>query len=135
MKKIKRRNINQTFKRLRMSFYYAGNGIRYVYKTQQNMRIHLTIGLIAVILGFVFQISVPEWLALAIVIGFVLILEVINTAVETLVDLYTNEYNELAKISKDTAAAAVLLMAMVSIVVGVIIFLPKIIAAISHLIG
>ena len=82
-------------------------------------------GTLAVILGFYFKISVPEWLSLVIVIGFVLILEVVNTAVETLVDLYTEEFNALAKASKDTAAGAVLLMAIVSVVVGVIIFGPR----------
>ena len=82
-------------------------------------------GTLAVILGFYFKISVPEWLSLVIVIGFVLILEVVNTAVETLVDLYTEEFNDLAKASKDTAAGAVLLMAIVSVVVGVIIFGPR----------
>ncbi|MDO4289091.1 MAG: diacylglycerol kinase family protein [Eubacterium sp.] len=118
-------------RRLTSSFKYAFEGIAYVLKTQPNMKIHAVIGLLAVIAGFCFKISAYEWLALVIVIGFVMILEVVNTAVETLVDLYTEEYHHLAKVSKDTAAGAVLLMAMVSVVVGLIIFLPKIWALIQ----
>ena len=101
-------------RRLTSSFGYAFEGIKYVLKTQPNMKIHSV------------KLSEAEWLAIVIVIGFVLILEVVNTAVETLVDLYTEEYHHLAKVSKDTAAGAVLLMAIVSVVVGLIIFLPKI---------
>lgn len=119
--------------RLLRSFSYAAQGIRYVLKTQPNMRIHVTIGSLAVIAGFFFHITVPEWLAMVIVIGFVMILEVVNTAVETLVDLYTDEFNQLAKISKDTAAGAVMLMAIVSVVVGLIIFLPRVISLIQAL--
>ncbi len=118
-------------RRLTSSFKYAFEGICYVLKTQPNMKIHFTIGILAVIAGFIFKISAYEWLAMVIVIGFVLILEVVNTAVETLVDLYTEEYHHLAKISKDTAAGAVLLMAIVSVVVGLIIFLPKVWALIQ----
>lgn len=113
-------------RRLRRSFHYAFEGVFYVLRTQPNMKIHAVMGTLAVLMGFFFHVSEGEWLALVIVIGFVMILEVVNTAIEALVDLYTEEYHELAKASKDTAAGAVLLMAMVSVVVGAIIFLPKI---------
>lgn len=121
-------------RRLTSSFGYAFEGIKYVLKTQPNMKIHSVIGLFAILAGFFFKLSEAEWLAIVIVIGFVLILEVVNTAVETLVDLYTEEYHHLAKVSKDTAAGAVLLMAIVSVVVGLIIFLPKICDMIAPLI-
>lgn len=114
------------FRRLTRSFKYAFSGIKYVLRTQPNMKVHSFAGIIAVMGGFFFNISESEWLALVIVIGFVMILEVVNTAVETLVDLYTEEFHHLAKISKDTAAGAVMLMAIVSVIVGLIIFLPKI---------
>lgn len=113
-------------RRLRSSFRFAIEGVAYVIRTQPNMKIHLVMGTLAVLLGFYFQISEPEWLALILVIGFVLILEVVNTAVETLVDLYTEEYHHLAKASKDTAAGAVFLMACVSVIVGLIIFGPRV---------
>lgn len=90
------------------------------------MRIHFGVGVIAVACGFIFNIAEWEWLALVIVIGFVFILEILNTAIETLVDLYTEEYHHLAKVAKDTAAGAVMVSAIMSVCVGLIIFLPKI---------
>lgn len=112
--------------RLRKSFHYAFEGVSYVIRTQPNMKIHCIAAAIAVFLGFFFHLSEAEWLAVVLVIGFVMILEVINTAIETLVDLYTEDFHVLAKISKDTAAGAVLLMAILSVVVGCIVYLPKI---------
>jgi len=91
------------------------------------MRIHGYIAIAAILAGFLLKISASDWLALVIVISFVFILELINTSIETLVDLYTTEYHHLAKIAKDTAAGAVLVAAAVSVCVGLIIFLPKII--------
>jgi len=90
------------------------------------MRIHLGVGMMAIAAGIVFKITAYEWLAIVIVISFVMILEILNTAIETLVDLYTEEYHHLAKVAKDTAAGAVLVAAIMSVCVGLIIFLPKI---------
>lgn len=118
MKRIKRK--------LRKSFFFAIQGISYTIRTQPNMRTHLGLALVAVAAGFAFHISAEEWLALVIVIAFIFILEILNTAIETLVDLYTEEYHHLAKVAKDTAAGAVMVAAIMSICVGLIIFLPKI---------
>ncbi len=116
-----------TKRKLRKSFFFAIQGISYTLRSQPNMRIHLWLALLAVLAGFVFHIAAEEWLALIIVISFVFILEILNTAIETLVDLYTEEYHHLAKIAKDTAAGAVMVAAIMSIMVGLVIFLPKII--------
>lgn len=121
------------FKRLLKSFKYAFQGVSYVLKTQPNMKIHFIIGTIAVILGFLLHISIAEWLSLVLVIGFVIILEFINTAIESLVDLYSEDFSYLARISKDVGAATVLVMAIISVIVGLIIFLPKLIILISNL--
>lgn len=91
------------------------------------MRTHFGVGILAVIAGIIFRITSAEWLALVIVISFVFILEILNTAIETLVDLYTEEYHHLAKVAKDTAAGAVMVAAIMSVCVGLIIFLPRII--------
>lgn len=91
------------------------------------MRIHLGVGTIAIAAGIAFRIASYEWLALVIVIFFVFILEILNTAIETLVDLYTEDYHHLAKVAKDTAAGAVMVAAIMSVCVGLIIFLPKIV--------
>lgn len=114
-------------RKLKKSFSFAIEGIKYTLKTQPNMRIHVIVAIVAILAGFFFKISYNEWLALVIVISFVFMLEIINTAIETLVDLYTEEYHELAKIAKDTAAGAVMVAAIMSVCVGLIIFLPKII--------
>lgn len=114
-------------RKLRKSFSFAIAGIKYTLITQPNMRIHVGIAFIAVMAGVAFQIPSSEWLALVIVISFVFMLEILNTAIETLVDLYTEEYHHLAKIAKDTAAGAVMVAAIMSVCVGLIIFLPKII--------
>ncbi len=112
--------------RLKKSFKYAFQGVGYCLSTQPNMRIHFIIGFIAILMGFFFHISQGEWLALVLVIGFVIILEFINTAIESLVDLYSSDFSFLARVSKDVGAATVLVMAIVSVIVGLIIFLPKI---------
>ncbi len=112
--------------RLERSFKYAFQGLWYVIKTQPNMKIHLIAGTAAVVLGFLLKISGPEWLSIILVIGFVLILEVINTAIETLVDLYTEDFSFLAGVSKDLGATAVLIMAITSVIIGCVVFLPKI---------
>ncbi|MGI6109088.1 MAG: diacylglycerol kinase family protein [Eubacteriaceae bacterium] len=121
--------------RLKKSFGYAFQGLWYVVKTQPNMKIHLIMGTIAVLLGFFFHISRSEWLAVILVIGFVITLEVINTAIETLVDLYTEDFSFLAGVSKDLGATTVLIMAITSVVVGCVVFLPKIWAMCVTLFG
>ncbi|MBC3889819.1 diacylglycerol kinase [Acetobacterium paludosum] len=114
-------------RKLTKSFSYAIDGIKYTIKSQPNMRIHLGVGTIAIAAGIAFRIASYEWLALVIVIFFVFILEILNTAIETLVDLYTEDYHHLAKVAKDTAAGAVMVAAIMSVCVGLIIFLPKIV--------
>lgn len=116
------------FTRLRKSFKFAFQGFIYVWKTQPNMKIHTIAAALAIIMGFVFHISAAEWLSIILVIGLVIMLEVINTAIETLVDLYTEDFSFLAGISKDLGATTVLIMAITSIVVGLVVFLPKILA-------
>lgn len=116
------------FARLRKSFKFAFQGFIYVWKTQPNMKIHTIVAMLAVIMGFIFHISAAEWLSVILVIGLVIMLEVINTAIETLVDLYTEDFSFLAGISKDLGATTVLIMAITSIVVGLVVFLPKILA-------
>ena len=108
------------------SFYAAWQGVVYVVKTQRNMRIHLVVALLVIFGGYFFEVSINEWLVLILIIAVVLIAESINTAVEATMDLLTEEYHPLAKIAKDTAAGAVLLAALSSVVIGIIIFYGKV---------
>ena len=98
------------------------NGIKYVFASQRNILIQFIVGTIAVIIGIFFKISVIEWCILCLTMSLVFFAEFINTAIETTVDLITEEYNEKAKIAKDVSAAAVLIFAINSIIVGFFIF-------------
>ncbi|WP_254871212.1 diacylglycerol kinase family protein [Bacillus sp. Marseille-Q1617] len=112
--------------RLRKSFGYAWQGIRFVWSSEQNFRIHAAAGFIAAALGVLLSISVFEWIVLILLISGMMALETMNTAIEKAVDLVSPDDHPLAKASKDAAAAAVLLFAIGSFIIGCIIFIPKI---------
>ncbi|MGN7425708.1 diacylglycerol kinase family protein [Cytobacillus praedii] len=101
-------------------------GIRSVIMNERNMKIHLGISLIVILIGLWLSLSMLEWLFIILAIGGMLSLEMINTALERAVDLVTDQYHPLAKDAKDIAAGAVLLYAIMSVIIGVIIFVPKI---------
>ena len=113
-------------KKLRNSFKYAFEGIGEAWKTEQNLKIHFVIMALVIIAGFMFKISAMEWIVCLLLFAIVISLELINTAIETTVDIAMPEINEKAKYAKDIAAGAVLFSAMISVIVGLIIFLPKI---------
>jgi diacylglycerol kinase len=113
------------------SFGYAFAGLRYLLWTQRNARIHMALGLLAVTAGFFFRIGHDEWLALVLTITLVLTTEGCNTALEAAVDLASPELHPLAKIAKDVSAGAVLLAAIASVIVGLIIFLPRLWALVA----
>ena len=108
------------------SFKFAFQGIGHFVKSEPNVIIHLIAAIFAVILGLFFGINNTEWCLVIFAIGIVLSAEAFNTALEYLTDLVSPDYNELAGKTKDVAAAAVLLTAIAAALVGVIIFLPKI---------
>ncbi|BCB04865.1 diacylglycerol kinase [Bacillus sp. KH172YL63] len=113
------------FPRFFKSFGYAAQGIRSVWKTEQNFRIHSFVGAAVFMTAFLLSVSVLEWAILIILVFMVLALETMNTAIEKAVDLTSEEYHPLAKAAKDLASAAVLLFAVCTALVGAIIFLPK----------
>lgn len=107
------------------SFNNAIDGIIYTVRTQRNMKIHMSITLIVLLLCLCFDISKIEFLILAITITMVIAAELLNTSIEAVVDMKTNHYHPLAKVSKNVAAGAVLLTAINAVVVGYIIFGDK----------
>ena len=109
------------------AFQNALNGIGYTCKTQRNIKIQILFALSAIVLGIVLKITSVEWMILILTIFLVFITELLNTAIETVVDLYTTEYNEKAKIAKDVSAGAVTLMAICSVVIGIFLFGARII--------
>jgi diacylglycerol kinase (ATP) len=108
------------------SFEHAGNGIRVFLKTTHNAWVHISIAVVAIFLGFVFNISQTEWMFLVLSIGLVLTAEAFNTALEFDIDLTSPEYHEFAKYTKDVAAGAVLISSVTAVIIGLIIFIPKI---------
>jgi diacylglycerol kinase len=109
-------------KRFIKSFKYAFQGIRWSVTEQPNLKILLFIAVVVVSAGFYFRITDVEWCVVLLCIGLVIGLEMMNSAIESLVDLITKEQLPLAGRIKDMAAGAVLLVAMIAVVIGVIIF-------------
>lgn len=107
------------------SFYYAFRGIITAIKEERNMKIHVSIATLVVILGLLFTLSKIEWFSIIIIISLVISAEIFNTAIETVVNLVSPKYNELAKKAKDLSAGAVLVLAICSVIIGLIIFMPK----------
>ena len=109
------------------SFKYAFSGISYTLKTSRNFKIQLIFAITSLMIGFLLQISLNNYLILIATIMSVLILEILNTSIESIVDLVVKkEFSSLAKISKDTSAGAVLLASINSVIIAVYIFVPKI---------
>lgn len=109
------------------SFKYAIEGIITAIKSERNLRIHIVAMLIVIVFGIILKISTTEWIICIILFGFVIALELVNTAIENTIDLITTEINPKAKIAKDVSASAVLVSAITSAIIGVIIFVPKMI--------
>ena len=117
-----------SIKKLFKSFKYAFNGIVIGFRGEQNLLVDFVCSVLVIILGFILHISKLDFICLFIMIGLVFMAELFNTSLEYLVDLVSPEYNTLAGNSKDCAAGAVLVMAIISVVVGGIIFIPRILA-------
>jgi diacylglycerol kinase (ATP) len=112
-------------KKLIDSFNYAIEGIIYTFKTEKNMKIHFAAAILVLILSLFYNFSKLEMIAIIVTISLVLMAEMINTAVETIVDLITDEYHVLAKIAKDIAAGAVLITALNAIFVAYLLFFNR----------
>lgn len=109
------------------SIYNCIEGISYVIVNEINFRREIILGIIALILSYILKVSTIEFIIVLVMIALVLSMEIINTSIERAVDLYTMEYNDLAKIAKDVSAGGVLISSIFSLIVGIIIFIPKII--------
>jgi diacylglycerol kinase len=110
------------------SFLYAARGVKAAFSEQPNLKIQLVVAMIATGLGFYFEISLVEWSILLLTIGLVLGLEMVNSALENMVDLVTRERNPLAGKIKDIGAGAVLLASILALIVGWLIFRPYLLA-------
>lgn len=114
-------------KKIINSFKYAFEGIKSSLKTERNIKIHFSMMVLVIVAGILLDISTYEWMICIILFGMVIGGELVNTAIEEVTDLVTTEINPKAKLAKDIAAGAVLIMAITSAIIGLIIFIPKII--------
>jgi diacylglycerol kinase (ATP) len=111
--------------KLYKSFGYAFEGIGNTVLHERNMQIHCVVAALVVIFGFILHISLTEWMVCLLLFALVFSLELVNTALEAVVDLATSERKPLAKKAKDAAAGAVLISAIIAAILGGIIFFPK----------
>ncbi|MDE1192826.1 MAG: diacylglycerol kinase family protein [Arachidicoccus sp.] len=114
------------------SFRFAFNGLKIFFKEEHNSRIHITATFIVIVLGLYYKLSTIEWLVLLITIGFVIVIEIINTSIERLCNFLSTEKKEAIKIIKDLAAAAVLITSVIALLEGLFIFIPKIFTSCFH---
>ena len=115
-----------SFERRINSFIYAIRGIKYLFKTQHNSSIQAIVSIFVIIFGFLFQISNLYWTWLILLIGLVFASELFNTAIENLTDIVSPEYNKKAGQVKDISAGGVLVCAIISVIIGLLIFLSKV---------
>ena len=119
-------NKRNWIRRLGASFLYAIRGILAGARSERNFKIHLVISIAVIFMGVFFSLSLLEWSLVIFAIGGVLAAELVNSSIERVVDLITDEYHPLAMQAKDMAAGAVLVISIASAIIGVIIFVPKI---------
>jgi len=112
------------------SFNNASRGVVQLFKRQHNARLHLLAVVIVTVLGFITKLSNNEWSVILLAIGLVLMAEALNTAIEYLADEVNQEYNEKIKLIKDLSAGAVLITAIISVIIGCLIFVPKLFCAV-----
>lgn len=124
MKIVRNKDTGTIIERYNKSFHHAIDGFIYALKYEHNMIIILIMALLVTTLGLYFNIKAYEWLFCIAMIGLIMGTELINSAIEAVVDLETTEIHPLAKIAKDTASGATLCFCLVSLIGGLIIFIP-----------
>ncbi len=114
------------------SFAFAINGIKIAIKDEPNIRVHFIFGFIVLITGMLLRISTLEFAIIFLTIGLVIALELINTALEALVDIVSPDTHHLAKVAKDVCAAGVFTSSVTAVMVGAFIFIPRIMSALGQ---
>jgi len=121
-----------SIKKRARSFKYAFNGLRLLLLEEHNFRIHALAAICAIGAGIILKIAIIEWVALTLAIGFVLVVETINSSIEDAADLVSLEKNNRIKRIKDLSAAAVLISSLSALVIGGLIFIPRIVSLIRN---
>jgi undecaprenol kinase/diacylglycerol kinase (ATP) len=123
---------NFSLKKRAKSFHYAWNGLRVLLAEEHNARIHVFMGFQTIVVGVILQLSRVEWMLITLSIGFVISMEIINSAIENLADFVSPQQSKFIKKIKDLSAASVLISALTSVVIGLFIFIPKLIELCSN---
>lgn len=126
MQELRNKSQYKGLKKIYYSTKYSVDGLVYAYKNERSLWLHATLTLIAVCLGIIFRIRLSEWSMLLISLGAVLSIELLNTAIEAVVDMITLEIHPLAKIAKDCGSAATFIASIISIIIAGVIFIPKV---------
>src|SRR3989344_2568227 len=108
-----------------IGFKYAWEGIKYSFTTQPNFRVHVLAAIAALFMGIWLKISATEWMVLVFSITLVFIAEMINTSIESMTDLIEEKHHQQAKTAKDVSAGMVLIASISSVIVGLVLFIPK----------
>lgn len=124
---LRNKDTGNTLTRYWKSFCHALNGIKYAIRYEHNMYIIITAMIVVISGGIFFKISIMEWLFCILAIGLVMATELINSSIEAVCDLVTLKNHPLIKIAKDTASGATLIFSITSAMIGILIFIPKII--------
>ena len=117
----------------RKSLRHATDGLNAIFRDERNFRNDLIIALLVIILGILLDISHFDWIAISLVISMVLVSEAMNSVIEAMCDTVSHEFKVNIKYAKDVSAGAVLLSAFVSVVIGLIVFIPYILELLSSL--
>ncbi|MDD3341741.1 MAG: diacylglycerol kinase family protein [Bacilli bacterium] len=123
---VRNKDTGTPLERYRKSFLHALDGMAYTFVCEHNLPVIIVCGILTIIAGVLFQISNSEWLFCIAMIGAVSAAEFINTAIEAVVDLASPDFNKLAKIAKDTASSATLMLALTALAGALVIFIPKV---------
>mgnify|MGYP000577117676 CR=1 FL=1 len=115
------------------SFSFAIQGIKTLFRDEDNAKVHVLTAVIVIIGGLYFDISSVEWMLITVAIGFVLVTEIVNTALENICDYLTEETDPLIKRIKDLSAGAVLISALTAIIIGLMVFIPKIFGLLEYI--
>lgn len=119
--------LSETLSKFIKSYNYANEGIYHALKTQNSFRIQVFFAILSIIFAVIFEFDRFEWIILTLTICSVLSAELLNTVIETIVDLYTVEYHEKAKLAKDLSAGVVLIVCLFSVAIGILLYTPHIV--------
>ena len=127
MQTLRNKSKYKGLKRILFSIKYSIDGLVYAYANEKSLLLHGVLSTVLIILGLFFHISRTKWILILITLAVILAIELVNTAIEAVVDMYTTKFNPLAKIAKDCGSAATFVLVVVGTIISGSIYIPLII--------